>query len=98
MKHFLTPIVLAVSVAGCNTTLTPAQQALVDQIGAVGVQAACVELERQYARVGNPTPLQQAAMGQARSACANPAATVTAVQSAAKEVAALLPPKTGSAP
>lgn len=83
----------ALSLPGCTSlqNLTPAQQALLTDLEALGVRAACQKIETQYAKVGRPTPLQESLMGAVRVKCMDPYAAASEIKARAADLIAALP-------
>lgn len=70
---------LCAALAGCNpsgASLTPQQQALLTDLEALGVRAACLKVEQQYAKVGRPSAIQEQLMASVRVACLDPYTTL----------------------
>ncbi len=92
--RILAAVLICLSLAGCNDqSLTPQQQALLTDLEAIGVRAACLKIEQQYAKVGKPSAIQESLMGNVRMVCMDPYTSLQTFKDRAALLIAVLPAK-----
>ena len=92
--RILSGALICLFLAGCNDqSLTPQQRVLLTDLEAIGVRAACLKIEQQYAKVGKPTAIQESLMGNVRMVCWDPYASIQTFKDRAALLIAALPAK-----